>query len=66
MRDLVTFTILGITTGAIYAVAASGLTLALGFRERRRTFAIAAALGARPRQLGGFIWASRCSSPAAG
>lgn len=40
----------------ILAVAASGLALALGFQERRRTFAIAAALGARRRQLGGFVW----------
>ena len=38
------------------AAAASGLALGLGFRERRRTFAIAAALGAKPRQLGGFVW----------
>ena len=38
------------------AVAASGLALGLGFQERRRTFAIAAALGARGRQLGGFVW----------
>src|SRR5262249_24503144 len=29
---------------------------ALGLRERRRAFAIAAALGARTRQLGGFAW----------
>lgn len=28
----------------------------LGLAERRRTFAIAAALGATPRQLGGFVW----------
>jgi putative ABC transport system permease protein len=40
----------------VLAVAASGLALGLGFRERRRTFAIAAALGARRRQLGGFVW----------
>jgi putative ABC transport system permease protein len=38
------------------AVAASGLALGLGFQERRRTFAIAAALGARTRQLGAFVW----------
>jgi putative ABC transport system permease protein len=38
------------------AVAASGLALGLGFKERRRTFAIAGALGARSRQLGGFVW----------
>jgi putative ABC transport system permease protein len=40
----------------ILAAAASGLALGLGFRERRRTFAIAAALGARSRQVGGFVW----------
>lgn len=41
----------------VLAVAASGLALGLGFHERRRTFAIAAALGAKRRQLGGFVWA---------
>jgi putative ABC transport system permease protein len=30
--------------------------LALGFSERRRTFAIASALGARRRQLAAFVW----------
>jgi putative ABC transport system permease protein len=39
------------------AAAATGLTLWLGLAERRRTFAIAAALGANGRQLGGFVWA---------
>jgi putative ABC transport system permease protein len=39
----------------ILAAAASGLTIGLGLQERRRTFAIAAALGARARQLGGFV-----------
>jgi putative ABC transport system permease protein len=38
------------------AAAATGLLLALGFTERRRTFALARALGARPRQLGAFVW----------
>ena len=38
------------------AVASTGLALGLGFSERRRTFAIASALGANPRQLGGFVW----------
>ena len=38
------------------AAAATGLVFALGFAERRRTFAIANALGAKPRQLGGFVW----------
>jgi putative ABC transport system permease protein len=40
----------------VLAVAASGLALGLGFHERRRTFAIAGALGAGSRQLGGFVW----------
>jgi putative ABC transport system permease protein len=35
--------------------AAGGLVLALGLTERRRTFAIAAALGATSRQLRGFV-----------
>ncbi len=39
------------------AAAATGLTLWLGLVERRRTFAIATALGASPRQLGAFVWA---------
>jgi putative ABC transport system permease protein len=41
----------------VLALDSAGLALALGFRERRRTFAIAAALGARARQLGAFVWA---------
>jgi putative ABC transport system permease protein len=40
----------------VLAAAAGGLTLGLGLQERRRAFAIAAALGARARQLGGFVW----------
>lgn len=40
----------------ILAIAASGLALGLGFHERRRSFAIASALGARRRQLGAFVW----------
>jgi putative ABC transport system permease protein len=40
----------------ILAIAASGLALGLGFSERRRSFAIASALGARGHQLGAFVW----------
>jgi putative ABC transport system permease protein len=40
----------------ILAIASTGLVLGIGFHERRRSFAIAAALGARSRQLGGFVW----------
>lgn len=38
------------------AAAGAGLVLALGLDERRRTLAIASALGASPRQLGAFVW----------
>jgi len=38
------------------AAAGTGLVLTLGLEERRRTLAIAAALGATPRQLGAFVW----------
>jgi putative ABC transport system permease protein len=40
----------------LLAAAATGLLLWLGLAERRRTFAIADALGAKSRQLGSFIW----------
>ena len=50
----------------ILAAAASGLTLGLGLAERRRTFAIAAALGARARQLGGFVWSESAFITGAG
>jgi putative ABC transport system permease protein len=38
------------------AAASAGLVLALRAGERRRTFAIASALGASPRQIGVFVW----------
>lgn len=41
----------------VLAAGATGLLLALGMAERRRTFAIAGALGANGRQLGGMVWA---------
>jgi putative ABC transport system permease protein len=40
----------------VLVVAMAGLVLWLGFAERRRTFAIAGALGASPRQVGAFVW----------
>ena len=50
----------------VLAAAATGLTLGLGFQQRRRTFAIATALGARPRQLGGFVWSESVFVTASG
>jgi len=40
----------------VLAASGAGVVLALGLTERRRTFAIAAALGARGRQLAAFVW----------
>ena len=48
------------------AAAATGLTLWLGLAERRRTFAIATALGANQRQLGAFVWAEAILTTGAG
>ena len=42
-------------TFALLIAAARGLVLALGLAERRRSFAITTALGARPRHLRAFI-----------
>jgi putative ABC transport system permease protein len=55
--DLSGLTRLELTFAFILAVAASGLVLILGLVERRRMFAITAALGARTRQLAAFVWA---------
>jgi putative ABC transport system permease protein len=41
---------------ALMVVGATGFIIALGFADRRRTFAILTALGARQRQLGAFLW----------
>jgi putative ABC transport system permease protein len=54
--DLAGLTRLELAAAIVLAACASGLVLALGLAERRRTFAIAAALGAKRRQLGAFIW----------
>lgn len=40
----------------LFVAAATGLVFALGLAERRRTFAILTALGAKPRQLAAFVW----------
>jgi putative ABC transport system permease protein len=50
----------------VLTAAATGLLLWLGLADRRRTFAIAHALGARSRQLGGFVWTETCFVTAGG
>jgi putative ABC transport system permease protein len=47
---------LELTFAVLLAAAATGLMMALGLAERRRTFGILAALGANGRQLGAFLW----------
>jgi putative ABC transport system permease protein len=54
--DLSGLTRLELAFAFILAAAASGLMLGLGLAERRRTFAIASALGAKTRQLASFVW----------
>ena len=54
--DLAGLTRVELGFAAAFAAAGGGLLLALGLAERRRTFAIAAALGATRRQLAGFVW----------
>lgn len=55
--DLAGLTRLELGFALVLAAASAGLVLALGIAERRRTFAIARALGAKARQLGAFVWA---------
>ncbi|MGB8621357.1 MAG: FtsX-like permease family protein, partial [Paracoccaceae bacterium] len=45
-----------LTFAVVMAAGAAGLMLSLGFRERKRDFAILAILGARSRQMRAFLW----------
>jgi putative ABC transport system permease protein len=54
--DLHGLTNLELTFAILLVAGATGLILALGLAERRRTFAILSALGAKRHQLGAFIW----------
>lgn len=55
--DLAGLTKVELSFALVLVAAAGGLVLALGLAERRRTFAIAAALGATRRQMRGFVLA---------
>ncbi len=55
--DLSGLTRVELAFALLLVAAATGLVLAVGFAERRTTFAIVAALGARRRDLGGLVWA---------
>jgi putative ABC transport system permease protein len=54
--DLRGLTGLELTFAILLVAGAMGLILALGLAERRRTFALLAALGAKRNQLGAFLW----------
>ncbi|HEY8622930.1 MAG TPA: FtsX-like permease family protein [Casimicrobiaceae bacterium] len=54
--DLGGMTRLELGLAVLMVASATGLILALGIADRRRTFAILSALGATPRQLGAFLW----------
>ncbi|MFF4902471.1 FtsX-like permease family protein [Streptomyces sp. NPDC001068] len=53
--DLAGLTRIELAFAVLLATGAGGLVLALGLAERRRTFAIATVLGARPRHLRGMV-----------
>ena len=53
--DLAGLTKVELAAALVLAAASTGLVLVLGLAERRRTFAITTALGAKPRQIGGFV-----------
>jgi putative ABC transport system permease protein len=54
--DLAGLTRIELVFAVIMVAGAAGLILALGLADRRRSFAILSALGAKPRQLGTFLW----------
>jgi putative ABC transport system permease protein len=53
--DLAGLTRIELAFAVLLSAGAGGLVLALGLAERRRTFAIATVLGAKPRQLRGMV-----------
>lgn len=54
--DLGGMTRLELGLAVLMVATATGLILALGIADRRRTFAILSALGAKSQQLGAFLW----------
>ena len=54
--DLTGLTRLELGFAVLMVAGATGLILALGLADRRRLFAILSALGAKPQQLGAFLW----------
>lgn len=55
--DLHGLTLLELTFAVLLIAGAAGLVLGLGLIERRRDFALLAAIGATAKQIGAFVWA---------
>jgi putative ABC transport system permease protein len=55
--DLRGLTAVELAFALLLLVGASGLSIGLGFAERRHNFVILSALGATPQQVGSFLWA---------
>ncbi|MCX4795864.1 MULTISPECIES: FtsX-like permease family protein [unclassified Streptomyces] len=64
--DLAGLTRVELGFALVIGAAAGGLVLALGLAERRRTLALASVLGARGRQLSGFVWSEAALVAVAG
>ena len=64
--DLAGLTQIELAFAFLAIAAASGLILALGLADRRRTFALLDVLGARPGQLASFLWSEALLVFAAG
>jgi putative ABC transport system permease protein len=54
--NLTSLTRIELAFAVLMAASAAGLMLALGFNDRRRSFAILSAIGAKRTQLGAFLW----------
>jgi putative ABC transport system permease protein len=54
--DLRGLTILELSFAVVFVVASTGLALFLSLSERRRSFSILSALGAKPQHLAAFMW----------
>jgi len=54
--DLGGLTVLELGFAVLMVAGVAGLVLGLGLAERRRSFSILTALGAKPWQLGAFLW----------
>ena len=64
--DLTGLTRLELAFAVLMVAGSTGLVLSLGLTDRRKMFAVLSALGAKPRQLGAFIWSEAVSVFACG